>query len=55
MVRDPAIHQEVCERAAAWIAAQPGWVTIGIVESPILGPEGNREFLLYARRSPAGS
>jgi 23S rRNA (cytidine1920-2'-O)/16S rRNA (cytidine1409-2'-O)-methyltransferase len=55
VVRDPAIHQEVCERAAAWIAAQPGWVTIGTVESPILGPEGNREFLLYARRSPAAS
>jgi predicted rRNA methylase YqxC with S4 and FtsJ domains len=30
-------------------------VTIGTVESPILGPEGNREFLLYARRSPAAS
>ncbi|MGA8760455.1 MAG: TlyA family RNA methyltransferase [Stellaceae bacterium] len=55
VVRDPAIHSEVCERAAAWIAAQPGWLTIGIVESPILGPEGNREFLLYARRSPAAS
>lgn len=55
VVRDPAIHQEVCERADAWIAAQPGWVTIGTVESPILGPEGNREFLLYARRSPAAS
>jgi len=23
---------------------------MAIVESPILGPEGNREFLLYARR-----
>jgi predicted rRNA methylase YqxC with S4 and FtsJ domains len=26
---------------------------VGIVESPILGPEGNREFLLYARRNGA--
>jgi len=50
VVRDPAIHREVCDRAAAWVAAQPGWTVIGIVESPILGPEGNREFLLYARR-----
>jgi 23S rRNA (cytidine1920-2'-O)/16S rRNA (cytidine1409-2'-O)-methyltransferase len=50
VVRDPAVHREVCERALAWIAAQPGWSVIGIVESPILGPEGNREFLLYARR-----
>ena len=51
VVRDPEIHREVCERTAAWVAAQPGWSVVGIVESPILGPEGNREFLLYARRS----
>jgi 23S rRNA (cytidine1920-2'-O)/16S rRNA (cytidine1409-2'-O)-methyltransferase len=50
VVRDPEIHREICERAVAWVAAQPGWAVVGIVESPILGPEGNREFLLYARR-----
>ena len=50
VVRDPAVHREVCERAAAWMASQPGWSVVGTVESPILGPEGNREFLLYARR-----
>jgi 23S rRNA (cytidine1920-2'-O)/16S rRNA (cytidine1409-2'-O)-methyltransferase len=50
VVRDPAVHREVCKRAAAWMASQPGWSVVGIVESPILGPEGNREFLLYARR-----
>jgi 23S rRNA (cytidine1920-2'-O)/16S rRNA (cytidine1409-2'-O)-methyltransferase len=50
VVRDPAVHREVCERVAAWIAAQPGWRVVGIVESPIFGPNGNREFLLYARR-----
>ncbi|HXO91953.1 MAG TPA: TlyA family RNA methyltransferase [Stellaceae bacterium] len=51
VVHDPEIHREVCERAAAWVAAQPGWAVVGIVESPILGPEGNREFLLHGRRS----
>jgi 23S rRNA (cytidine1920-2'-O)/16S rRNA (cytidine1409-2'-O)-methyltransferase len=50
VVRDPEVHREVCERTASWVAAQPGWSVVGIVESPILGPEGNREFLLYARR-----
>jgi 23S rRNA (cytidine1920-2'-O)/16S rRNA (cytidine1409-2'-O)-methyltransferase len=50
VVRDPAVHREVCENAAAWVAGQPGWSVLGIVESPILGPEGNREFLLYACR-----
>ena len=23
VVRDPALHREVCERIAAWLAAQP--------------------------------
>jgi 23S rRNA (cytidine1920-2'-O)/16S rRNA (cytidine1409-2'-O)-methyltransferase len=54
VVRDPAVQREVCDRLAAWVAAQPGWRVIGIVASPILGPEGNREFLLYARREPVG-
>jgi 23S rRNA (cytidine1920-2'-O)/16S rRNA (cytidine1409-2'-O)-methyltransferase len=53
VVRDPAVHRAVCDQAAAWVAAQPGWRVVGIVESPILGPEGNREFLLYACRDLA--
>jgi 23S rRNA (cytidine1920-2'-O)/16S rRNA (cytidine1409-2'-O)-methyltransferase len=50
VVRDPAIHQAVCDRVAAWLGTQPDWTVIGIVESPIQGPAGNREFLIYARR-----
>jgi 23S rRNA (cytidine1920-2'-O)/16S rRNA (cytidine1409-2'-O)-methyltransferase len=48
VVRDPAVHQEVCERVRAWWATLPGWHVIGITESPITGPEGNREFLIAA-------
>jgi 23S rRNA (cytidine1920-2'-O)/16S rRNA (cytidine1409-2'-O)-methyltransferase len=50
VVRDPAVHRAVCERVCAWVAAQPGWQVIGVAESPIQGPAGNREFLLFARR-----
>jgi 23S rRNA (cytidine1920-2'-O)/16S rRNA (cytidine1409-2'-O)-methyltransferase len=50
VVRDPEIHRAVCAAAAAWVGAQPGWSVLGIVESPITGPAGNREFLLCARR-----
>ncbi len=50
VVRDPAIHRAVCERIAGWVGAQPGWRVIGIAESPITGPAGNHEFLLYARK-----
>jgi 23S rRNA (cytidine1920-2'-O)/16S rRNA (cytidine1409-2'-O)-methyltransferase len=55
VVTDHMVHREVCERIAGWINAQPGWSVAGVVESPILGPEGNREFLLYARGSGAGT
>jgi len=51
VVRDPALHQEVCDRIAAWFGNLAGWTLLGIVESPILGPEGNREFLVAARRT----
>ena len=50
VVRDPALHQEVCDRIEAWVNAQSGWRVAGIVESPITGPEGNKEFLLVARK-----
>lgn len=53
VVRDPDLHKAVCDRIEAWFAAQPGWQVIGIAESPILGPEGNKEFLIGARKSPA--
>lgn len=53
VVRDPALHEEVCARIRAWFARQPGWSVIGLTESPILGPEGNKEFLIAARRDPA--
>jgi len=50
VVRDPAVHAEVCETIRAWFTALPGWTVIGIAESPITGPEGNREFLIGARK-----
>jgi 23S rRNA (cytidine1920-2'-O)/16S rRNA (cytidine1409-2'-O)-methyltransferase len=49
VVRDPETHRAVCEAAASWVASQ-GWSVVGIADSPITGPAGNREFLLYARR-----
>ena len=50
VVRDPEIHRTVCEAVVKWVADQPGWSVGGVTESPIEGPAGNREFLLYARR-----
>jgi 23S rRNA (cytidine1920-2'-O)/16S rRNA (cytidine1409-2'-O)-methyltransferase len=50
VVRDPGIHQAVCQGIQAWWAALPGWRVLGITESPITGPEGNREFLIASLR-----
>jgi 23S rRNA (cytidine1920-2'-O)/16S rRNA (cytidine1409-2'-O)-methyltransferase len=50
IVRDPALHKAVCERIREWIAGQPGWQATGIVDSPITGADGNREFLLAASK-----
>ncbi len=48
VVRDPAVHQAVCERLRAWWSGLPGWRVVGVTESPITGPEGNKEFLIAA-------
>jgi 23S rRNA (cytidine1920-2'-O)/16S rRNA (cytidine1409-2'-O)-methyltransferase len=50
VVRDSALHREVCERIADWLASLPGWRVIGTCESPIEGPEGNKEFLIAAEK-----
>jgi 23S rRNA (cytidine1920-2'-O)/16S rRNA (cytidine1409-2'-O)-methyltransferase len=47
VVRDPAVHARVCNGAKDWLESQ-GWTVLGVVNSPITGPEGNVEFLLGA-------
>jgi 23S rRNA (cytidine1920-2'-O)/16S rRNA (cytidine1409-2'-O)-methyltransferase len=49
VVRDPALHAEVCDAIAGWLEAA-GWRVHGTTPSPITGPKGNREFLICARR-----
>lgn len=46
IVRDPALHQAVCRKIEAAVG-ELGFKS-EIMESPILGAEGNREFLLHA-------
>lgn len=50
VVRDPALHEEVCETIRDWLERLEGWSVLGIAESPITGPEGNKEFLIAAHR-----
>ena len=50
VVRDPATHARVIGDIEAWWRAHDDWQVLGTEPSPITGPEGNREFLLAARR-----
>jgi 23S rRNA (cytidine1920-2'-O)/16S rRNA (cytidine1409-2'-O)-methyltransferase len=51
VVRDPAIHREVLEKIVA-VAQALGLGARDVIASPILGPEGNREFLLHLQSGP---
>lgn len=48
IVRDPALHDAACKKISSLFEAL-GYRT-GLMESPILGAEGNKEFLLHAHR-----
>ncbi len=50
VVRDAAVHRSVCRKIEEWWGALPGWRVLGVEPSPLLGPEGNREFLIAALR-----
>jgi 23S rRNA (cytidine1920-2'-O)/16S rRNA (cytidine1409-2'-O)-methyltransferase len=49
VVRDAALHEEVCREITAWLDAR-GWRVLGVTPSPIEGADGNREFLIGAIR-----
>jgi 23S rRNA (cytidine1920-2'-O)/16S rRNA (cytidine1409-2'-O)-methyltransferase len=49
IVRDPEAHQLAIDRVADCVRSL-GWEVAETIPSPITGTEGNREFLLYARR-----
>jgi 23S rRNA (cytidine1920-2'-O)/16S rRNA (cytidine1409-2'-O)-methyltransferase len=46
IVREPELHRAACDRVAGAVR-EFGFAT-SIMDSPILGAEGNKEFLLYA-------
>ncbi len=47
VVRDTTLHEQVVAANVAWIS-ESGWRVVGTATSPITGPKGNVEFLLYA-------
>ncbi len=51
VVRDPVRQEAALARVAAWLEEQ-GWTVRATADSPILGGDGNREFLLWASKKP---
>jgi len=45
VITDPAIHERVLAELQDFVSAQTGLCWRGVVESPLLGPAGNKEFL----------
>jgi 23S rRNA (cytidine1920-2'-O)/16S rRNA (cytidine1409-2'-O)-methyltransferase len=54
VVRDPEVRREVLHRIMAF-ASQTGLGPQGLMRSPLLGPKGNLEFLLWCRQGASGA
>ncbi len=50
IVKDAAARDSAVKDIAEWIAGQAGWTVIGRMESPIEGGDGNREYLIAAKK-----
>jgi len=47
VVTDTSIHQRICKEYENWFSKNLNINVVGIVESPLKGPKGNAEFLIY--------
>jgi 23S rRNA (cytidine1920-2'-O)/16S rRNA (cytidine1409-2'-O)-methyltransferase len=51
VIRDPAIHERVVRELRDFVGAQPSLRWEGVTESPLLGPAGNKEFLVLIEKT----
>jgi len=49
VVRDGALHQKVIDRISTF-SRELGLKVLGVTESPLLGPKGNKEFFIYLKK-----
>jgi 23S rRNA (cytidine1920-2'-O)/16S rRNA (cytidine1409-2'-O)-methyltransferase len=49
VVRDKALHEKVINRISSFSRGL-GLTVLGVTESPLLGPKGNREFFIYLKK-----
>jgi len=53
VVRDKSLHEKVIARISAFSRGL-GLTVLGVTESPLLGPKGNREFFIYLKKEDEG-
>jgi len=51
VIRDPEIHGRVLKELQEFVLARPGLIWRGMVESPLAGPAGNKEFLALIEKA----
>ncbi len=51
VIRDPAVHDRVLRELNTFVAEQKGLSWRGVTESPVLGPAGNKEFLVLIEKT----
>ena len=51
VINDPMVHERVVNELREFAAALPGLNWRGVVESPLLGPAGNKEFLVLIEKT----
>lgn len=51
LLRDATQGPLIADELAAWLGEQPGWQAVGPIASPIVGSDGNHEFLIGGVKS----
>lgn len=54
VVRDASVHKQVLTHVTGWCLEQ-GWTILGLTFSPVRGPEGNIEYLMYVTKEAGES
>ena len=49
IIKDSNVHKYVCEDIKTWFSENFVGVSLKIIESPILGQKGNKEFFIYVK------
>ncbi|MFP3013148.1 MAG: TlyA family RNA methyltransferase [Rickettsia sp.] len=50
IIKNPLLHHKVCDKIKDWLEKEHNFKIFSIIESPILGAKGNKEFLICGKR-----